>query len=230
MRRSDQRREAAFAIYQHDVTGRPLEDLLAGAKPFTRALVEGTLEEVELLDAEIGAHAHGWAISRIAPLEKAIMRVALYEIRNREDVPTPVAIDEAVSIVARYCGAEAPRFVNGVLSAAAKTLAASTTASAAVDATPAASAATSAAPVGRLINGNPGRRRRGGGRLSAADARKRLAEAADRLDQISTRLREETTPDAEAVGLATEAAELAAEVGSLAAEAARAVSQGAEQG
>lgn len=119
MRRSDQRRAAAFAIYQRDVTGRPLDDLLAGAKPFTRALAEGTAEHQEELDELIGGHARGWSLERIAPLEKAIMRVALYEILHREDVPTEVAIDEAVGIARRYCGADAPGFVNGILSAAA---------------------------------------------------------------------------------------------------------------
>lgn len=119
MRRSDQRRAAAFAIYQRDVTGRPLEDLLAGAKPFTQALAEGVSDQVEELDRLIGEHAHGWTVERIAPLDRAIMRVALYEIRSRDDVPAPVAIDEAVSIAGRYCGADAPGFVNGVLSAAA---------------------------------------------------------------------------------------------------------------
>lgn len=124
MRRSDQRREAAFAIYQHDVTGRDLDELLGEAKPFTRALAEGTAGEIESLDAEIGAHARGWSIDRIAPLEKAIMRVALFEIHHRDDIPTPVAIDEAVSIAGRYCGADAPGFVNGVLSAASRETAA----------------------------------------------------------------------------------------------------------
>ncbi len=119
MRRSDQRREAAFAIYQHEVTARPLDELLAAAKPFTRALAEGTDEHRDELDAMIAGHARGWSLERIAPLEKAIMRVALYEISYRDDVPTPVAIDEAVSIAGRYCSAEAPGFVNGILSAAA---------------------------------------------------------------------------------------------------------------
>lgn len=118
MRRSDQRREAAFAVYQRDVTGRDLEELLAEAKPFTRALAEGVEAHVAELDAEIDANAHGWSVSRIAPLDKAIMRVALYEIHHRDDVPAPVAIDEAVSIAGRYCGAEAPGFINGILSAA----------------------------------------------------------------------------------------------------------------
>jgi len=118
MRRSDQRRAAAFAVYQWDVTSGSLEDLLIGAKPFTRALAEGAVEQVAELDTEIGAHARGWSLERIAPLEKAIMRIALYEIHHRDDVPAPVAIDEAVSLAKRYCGAEAPGFVNGILSAA----------------------------------------------------------------------------------------------------------------
>ena len=118
MRRSDQRREAAFAIYQREVTGRPLEELLADAKPFTRELAEGADAHRDELDSEIGAYARGWSLQRIAPLEKAIMRIALYEINHRDDVPTPVAIDEAVSIAGRYCGSAAPGFVNGMLSAA----------------------------------------------------------------------------------------------------------------
>jgi N utilization substance protein B len=118
MRRSDQRREAAFAIYQQEVTARPLDELLGEARPFTRALAEGTSDHLEELDSLIAEHARGWRLERIAPLEKAIMRVALYEINHREDIPTPVAIDEAVSIAGRYCGSQAPSFVNGILAAA----------------------------------------------------------------------------------------------------------------
>ena len=50
MRRSDQRRDAVFAGYQHEVTGRPLEELLEGAKPFTRELAEGVEANREELD------------------------------------------------------------------------------------------------------------------------------------------------------------------------------------
>ena len=72
------------------------------------------------LDAEIARLARGWELDRIAALEKSIMRVALYELHHRDDVPTEVAIDEAVSLARRYCGADAPGFVNGVLGTAAK--------------------------------------------------------------------------------------------------------------
>jgi N utilization substance protein B len=118
MRRSDQRRDAVFACYQRDVTGRAQEEDLVAAKPFTRQLVEGVDEHREELDELIRRHSQGWTLERISPLDRNIMRVALYEVRHREDVPTEVAIDEAVELAKRYSGADAPGFVNGVLGAA----------------------------------------------------------------------------------------------------------------
>lgn len=118
MRRSDQRRDAVFAGYQREVTGRPLEELLEGAKPFTRELAEGVEENKAELDELIARHAKGWSLERIAPLERNIMCLALYEALHREDVPVEVAIDEAIELTKEYCGADAPGFVNGILGAA----------------------------------------------------------------------------------------------------------------
>ena len=117
MRRSEQRRDAVFASYQRDVTGRPLEEQLDEAHPFTRELAEAVDSHREGLDATIARHARGWSLARIAPLERNVMRVALYEMEHSEDVPTEVAIDEAVEIAKEYCGADAPGFVNGILGA-----------------------------------------------------------------------------------------------------------------
>lgn len=120
MRRSDQRRDAVFALYQREVTGRPLEELLADAKSFTRTLAEGADAELADLDAEIARLAKGWELDRIAQLERSIMRVALHEMRDPEGAPTEVAIDEAVNLAKEYCGADAPGFVNGILGSAAR--------------------------------------------------------------------------------------------------------------
>lgn len=122
MRRSDQRRDAVFALYQRQVTGRSLETLLGGVKPFTRELAEGTAAHAAELDEEIGRLAHGWALDRIAALELNVMRVALYELRHCDDVPGEVAIDEAVNLAQEFCGADAPGFVNGILGSAAREL------------------------------------------------------------------------------------------------------------
>jgi N utilization substance protein B len=118
MKRSDQRRDAVFALYQHEITGRPLGELLEGAKPFTRELTEGVAANRDELDDLISRHSTGWSLERIAPLERSIMRTALYEALHRDDVPVEVAIDEAVEFAKQYCGADAPGFVNGVLGAA----------------------------------------------------------------------------------------------------------------
>lgn len=121
MRRSEQRRRAVFALYQHELTGRPLDDLLAADDTaFTRELAEQTLAGAAGLDELIQRHAHGWDISRIAPLELSLLRVATREITERGDVPAAVAIDEAVELAKRYCGTDAPGFVNGILGSIAR--------------------------------------------------------------------------------------------------------------
>jgi N utilization substance protein B len=124
-RRSDQRRAAVFALYQHDVTGRPLADTLERDAPlFTRALAHATEDYADDADAIIARHAKGWTVDRIAPLEKAIMRVALTEMLHPDAVPgdSPIppegAIEEAVKTAKTYAGAQAPKFVNGILGAA----------------------------------------------------------------------------------------------------------------
>jgi N utilization substance protein B len=118
VKRSDQRRDAVFALYQQEVTGRPLAELVEEAKPFTRELVEGVDEHRAELDELISKHSKGWPLDRIATLERNILRVALYEALHRDDIPVEVAIDEAVELSKEYCGADAPGFINGILGAA----------------------------------------------------------------------------------------------------------------
>jgi transcription antitermination protein NusB len=118
MRRSDQRRAAVVALYQADVTGRPLDELIGrDATPFTRELAAGTADERESLDELIERYATDWSVDRIAPLERNILRVALYELLHRPDVPAEVAIDEAVEAAKELCSTDAPGFVNGILGA-----------------------------------------------------------------------------------------------------------------
>jgi len=119
VRRSDQRRDAVFVNYQRDVTGRPLEELLGEARTLTRELAEGVDTHREELDDTIAAHVKGRTVDRIAPLDMNVMRVALYEMEFT-DTPAEVAINEAVEIAKEYCGADAPKFVNGILGAVAR--------------------------------------------------------------------------------------------------------------
>jgi transcription antitermination protein NusB len=123
-RRSDQRRDAVFALYQSELTGREIDDLFdANASIFTRALAHAAQDRGDELDVLVARHSKGWALERIAPLERAIMRVALLEMLHPDAAPATVpiapegAIDEAVELAKTYSGADAPGFVNGILAA-----------------------------------------------------------------------------------------------------------------
>jgi N utilization substance protein B len=123
-RRSDQRRAAVIALYQHDLTGRPLAQTLEPqASLFSRALAHAAADRAPELDELIDRHAHGWSVDRIQPLERSIMRVALIEMLHpdaapaEEPIPAEGAIEEAIESAKTFCGADAPGFINGVLAA-----------------------------------------------------------------------------------------------------------------
>jgi N utilization substance protein B len=124
MLRSEQRRAAVWALYQADLLGRPPDEVFArDAHQFTRALARLTLDRQAELDQLIASHASGWTLERIAPLERAILRVGLAELLYPEEAPgdQPIppegAIDEAVQTAKEFCGKDAPGFVNGILGA-----------------------------------------------------------------------------------------------------------------
>jgi N utilization substance protein B len=117
------RTQAVVLLYQHDVTGLPMEELVANLErdrgrpidDFTRALIDGVSVDVDAIDTLISAAAEGWTADRLAPLERNILRVAVHELLDWPEVPAAVAINEAVELTKIYCGAEAPAFVNGIL-------------------------------------------------------------------------------------------------------------------
>lgn len=120
--RKQARRDAVFLLYQTEVTDLPMAELVEGQRlregyapdAFTIAAVSGVLREKAALDAELEAYSRGWPLDRVAPLERSILRLALWEIRD-EVSPPEVAIDEAVRLAKRYSTDEAGAFVNGVL-------------------------------------------------------------------------------------------------------------------
>ena len=76
------------ALYQHDLTGRPLVETLGpNASLFARALAYAAADRAEELDEVIDRHAHGWSVQRIQPLERSIMRVALIEMLHPDVAP-----------------------------------------------------------------------------------------------------------------------------------------------
>ncbi len=73
------------------------------------------VEKLEEIDKEIEEVSDGWQISRMGKVELTIIRLALYEIRYDDDVPTGVAINEAVELAKKFGGEDAPSFINGIL-------------------------------------------------------------------------------------------------------------------
>lgn len=120
--RREERRGAAFLLYQKDLTGGDFRSLFdayerdsgQGITEFVRAQAEGAWADRDRLDASIDAAAEGWSAERMAVLERNILRLAVWEI-GRGEVPVAVAIDEAVSLAKRYASPEAATLVNGVL-------------------------------------------------------------------------------------------------------------------
>lgn len=116
------REQAVFVLYQHDLTGLPIEQLERNAARqadapldrFARELIAGVSAELAALDEAISAATIDWTADRLAPLERNILRVAVHELRAGR-VPAAIAINEAVELAKRYCQAEAGGLVNGVL-------------------------------------------------------------------------------------------------------------------
>jgi len=99
-------------------TDRPSRSRLA----YIDSVVAGVANRTEDLNAIIQQHSIGWDVSRISRLTRAIMQLAIYEILYVEDVPTGVAINEAVRIAKKYDGDDTGAFVNGILGAFARSL------------------------------------------------------------------------------------------------------------
>jgi transcription antitermination protein NusB len=121
-RRRAARRLAAAILYQADVSGRPASEVLDGRLAvgeripgFTRELVLGVDEKRDELDWLIGEYAEGWTVSRMAAVDRSLLRLACYELLFRPDIPAAVAIDEAVEAAKELSTEDSGRFVNGVL-------------------------------------------------------------------------------------------------------------------
>lgn len=121
--RSKARKRAVDLLYEADLLGvdpmTTLADRVALADPpindYTVVLIEGVQEHRPRIDEILASYAEGWTIARMPGVDRAVLRVGLYELVWRDDVPDAVAIDEAVELAKLLSTDESPRFVNGVL-------------------------------------------------------------------------------------------------------------------
>ena len=89
----------------------------AGVKDFARTLFEGTLADIETIDALLRRHAENWKLERMAAVDRNVLRLALYELLHERDTPPAVVINEALELARRFSTADSVEFVNGVLDA-----------------------------------------------------------------------------------------------------------------
>ncbi|MBR5345396.1 MAG: transcription antitermination factor NusB [Clostridia bacterium] len=96
---------------------RPLKDgePTLSEREWIAKIVAGVVGELDDLDARIGAASQNWSVDRMARVDLAIMRMAVWEILHEDDVPGPVVINEAVELANRYSGEGSGRFINGIL-------------------------------------------------------------------------------------------------------------------
>ncbi len=122
------REKCVKILYQIDISNNSVEESMksvfecdgdvgemSAEAGFLRELVTGVLDNLEAIDAEIKDYTHKWSPDRLGRMEKAILRMAVYEIVYRPDIPVAATINEAVELSKEYASDESARFVNGVL-------------------------------------------------------------------------------------------------------------------
>lgn len=87
----------------------------AAMRLFAEPLIRGVLEHLEELDRQIQDHALNWDLHRIAVVDRNVLRLAIYEMLHREDIPPIVSINEAVDIAKKFSTQDSGKFVNGIL-------------------------------------------------------------------------------------------------------------------
>ena len=113
MRSAEARDEALLTLYEADQ--RRQDPAAAELSRRAAEMVDGVWAERESLDSAIGATATGWRVERMPPVDRNVLRIALWELRNRPGTPIPVVISEAVRLAKTYSTARSGGFVNGVL-------------------------------------------------------------------------------------------------------------------
>lgn len=123
--RREAREMAVQFLYQHDLNPADIAAALAVfwdlQKParkrngFTEDLVRGILANLEPVDTKIKAYAENWKFERIAIVDRCILRLAIYELLFRDDIPPIVSINEALELAKKYSTEDSTRFINGIL-------------------------------------------------------------------------------------------------------------------
>lgn len=117
-------RELAFqGLYQLDITKEPAKQVIKNILEenelkdidYFTTIITGVEDKKSSIDEAIQKYTKKWKVERLSKVDKAILRLATYEMQYKEDVPNIVAINEAVELAKNFSNAESPKFINGVL-------------------------------------------------------------------------------------------------------------------
>lgn len=128
MARHDARELALRVLFEHDLVGTPLDEVLDRALRnaveadglYAQQLVNGAAADQLQLDQWINDAAHEWRVERMPAIDRNILRLSCYEMAHEHEVPLSVIIDEALELAQSYSAEDAKRFINGVLGAIAE--------------------------------------------------------------------------------------------------------------
>jgi len=97
------------SLYSEENEERPEPD------PFMEELIRGTMENGAAIDLRIARHSEHWRVERMAAVDRNVLRLAIYEMLHRQDIPPVVSINEAVDIAKKFSTQDSGKFVNGIL-------------------------------------------------------------------------------------------------------------------
>ncbi|MBM7701585.1 transcription antitermination factor NusB [Metabacillus iocasae] len=122
MKRRTAREKALQAVFQYDLGQIEPAEAIQNVAPqqevdsFLQRLVLGTVEHKEEIDAMIRTHLEKWTLERVSTVDRSILRLAIYEMKYEQDIPTSVTLNEAIELAKKFSDEQASRFINGVLS------------------------------------------------------------------------------------------------------------------
>lgn len=121
--RTKARKRALDVLFEADQRGVPAQEVLGRVQadatsplnPWVQVLVDGVVSHVAVIDETIETYAEGWPLDRMPAVDRALVRIGVYELLFESDVPDAVTIDELVSLAADLSTDQSPAFVNGLL-------------------------------------------------------------------------------------------------------------------
>jgi N utilization substance protein B len=115
MKRRKARELVLQTLYQVDISGDNVEDVVNSDDKFVLELANGVTSNKDEIDKLIEKQVDKWKMDRISAIDKNILRIGVFELVYRKDIPHKVSINEAIELAKKYGGTESGRFINGIL-------------------------------------------------------------------------------------------------------------------